>query len=55
MITGMLDKAFETISNGTGLIFHSDQGWQYQKKYYCQILKQKRYPAEYDPKGQLSR
>ena len=27
MITVMLDKAFETISNGTGLIFHSDQGW----------------------------
>ena len=41
MVTSMLDKAFETIPNGTGLILHSDQGWQYQNKYYCQMLKQK--------------
>ena len=41
MVTSMLDKAFETIPNGTGLILHSDQGWQYQNKYYRQILKQK--------------
>lgn len=41
MVTGMLDKAFETIPNGTGLILHSDQGWQYQNKYYRQMLKQK--------------
>lgn len=26
MATSMLDKAFETIPNGTGLILHSDQG-----------------------------
>lgn len=37
----MLDKAFKTIPNGTGLILHSDQGWQYQNKYYRQMLKQK--------------
>ena len=41
MVTSMLDKAFETIPNGTGLILHSDQGWQYQNKYYRQMLKQK--------------
>ncbi len=29
------------LPNGTGLILHSDQGWQYQNKYYRQILKQK--------------
>ena len=29
----MLDKAFETIPDGTGLILHSDQGWQYQHKH----------------------
>ena len=28
----MLDKAFSKIPNDTNLIFHSDQGWQYQHK-----------------------
>ena len=32
MITSMLEKAFEMIPDGTGLILHSDQGWQYQHK-----------------------
>ena len=41
MVIGMLDKAFENLPNGTGLILHSDQGWQYQNKYYRQMLKQK--------------
>ena len=41
MVTSMLDKAFESIPNRTGLILHSDQGWQYQNKYYRQMLKQK--------------
>ena len=31
MVTTMLDKAFEKIPDGTGLILHSDQGWQYQQ------------------------
>ena len=30
MVTTMLEKAFEKIPDGTGLILHSDQGWQYQ-------------------------
>ena len=34
MVTTMLDKAFETIPDGAGLILHSDQGWQYQHKQY---------------------
>ena len=29
MVTTMLDKAFELIPDGTQLILHSDQGWQY--------------------------
>ena len=29
MVTTMLDKALETLRDGTELIFHSDQGWQY--------------------------
>ena len=41
MVTSMLDMAFETIPDGTGLILHSDQGWQYQHKHYQQILKSK--------------
>ena len=41
MVTSMLDMAFETIPDGTGLILHSDQGWQYQHKHYQQMLKSK--------------
>lgn len=37
-VMDMLDKAFAKIPNGTGLIFHSDQGWQYQHKIYQQRL-----------------
>ena len=33
-ITEMLDKAFARIPEGTTLIFHSDQGWQYQNAQY---------------------
>lgn len=39
MVTSMLDKAFATIPDGTGLILHSDQGWQYQHKTYQRLLK----------------
>lgn len=41
MVTTMLTKAFETIPDGTGLILHSDQGWQYQHKQYQRMLKEK--------------
>ena len=41
MVTTMLEKAFETIPDGTGLILHSDQGWQYQHNQYQQMLKRK--------------
>ena len=37
----MIDKAFEANPNLEGLIFHSDQGWQYQMKPYQQWLKDK--------------
>jgi len=37
----MLDKAFEKIPDNTGLILHSDQGWQYQMKRYQQRLQKK--------------
>jgi transposase InsO family protein len=41
MVTSMLEKAFETIPDGTELILHSDQGWQYQHKQYQRMLEAK--------------
>ena len=37
----MLDKAFAKIPDGTDLILHSDQGWQYQHKRYQRMLQKK--------------
>ena len=33
-IRRMLEKAFDKFTDFKGLIFHSDQGWQYQHAYY---------------------
>ena len=41
MVTSMLDKAFKKIPNGTNLILHSDQGWQYQHRQYQRMLREK--------------
>jgi putative transposase len=38
MVTEMLEKAFANLPDGTGLILHSDQGWQYQHKQYQRML-----------------
>ena len=38
-INDMLNKAFDKNDNLTGLIFHSDQGWQYQHQSYQQRLR----------------
>ena len=38
-IDDMLNKAFKKVGNLEGLIFHSDQGWQYQHQSYQQRLK----------------
>jgi integrase family protein len=40
-ITEMLDKAFERLPDDTGLILHSDQGWQYQNIRYQKRLSDK--------------
>ena len=37
----MLDKAFSRLPDGSGLIFHSDQGWQYQHRQYQRMLREK--------------
>ena len=34
----MLGKAFNEHKDLTGLILHSDQGWQYQHEYFQQEL-----------------
>ena len=39
----MLEQAFAKLSDNTGLILHSDQGWQYQHKHYQKMLKNKGY------------
>ena len=41
MVTSMLNKAFDQIPDGTKLILHSDQGWQYQHKQYQRMLAEK--------------
>jgi transposase InsO family protein len=39
-IQRMLNKAFEKFPSVEGLIFHSDQGWQYQHAYFRNTLKE---------------
>jgi putative transposase len=41
LATDMISQAFEQLPDGTNLIFHSDQGWQYQHKQYQRMLKAK--------------
>lgn len=41
LIMDMLNKAFDKIPDGTNLILHSDQGWQYQMKQYQYRLQKK--------------
>ncbi len=41
LVTDMLSQAFEKLPDGTRLILHSDQGWQYQHKRYQRMLEVK--------------
>ena len=36
----MLNKAFGKVRKTSGIIFHSDQGWQYQQYSYRKILEE---------------
>ena len=47
----MLNKAFDGNDNLYGLIFHSDQGWQYQHQSYQQRLKNKGIKQSMSRKG----
>lgn len=50
-ITDMLKKAFAKIPDGTNLILHSDQGWQYQMKQYHAMLAKKGIKQSMSRKG----
>ena len=47
----MIDRAFESNQNLEGLIFHSDQGWQYQMKQYKIWLQEKGIQQSFSRKG----
>lgn len=47
----MLNSAFKKHSDLNGLIFHSDQGWQYQMKQYGAFLKEKGIKQSMSRKG----
>jgi transposase InsO family protein len=50
-VMDMLDKAFAKIPDNTNLIFHSDQGWQYQHKQYQKRLLDKGIQQSMSRKG----
>lgn len=50
-IIDMLTQAFKTNSNIKNLILHSDQGWQYQHKFYTKRLGEKRVIQSMSRKG----
>ncbi|ADM21522.1 transposase, IS861 [Mesomycoplasma hyorhinis HUB-1] len=50
-IRKMLQRAFFKHTNLEGLIFHSDQGWQYQHKQFSEKLKQKGITQSMSRKG----
>ena len=41
LVMNMLKEAFKEIPDGTGLILHSDRGWQYRHRLYRKVLKEK--------------
>ena len=47
----MIEKAFNTYENLEGLIFHSDQGWQYQMRQYKAWLNDKGVKQSFSRKG----
>jgi putative transposase len=40
-VNDMLKKAFSVLPDDSGAILHSDQGWQYQMKYYQKAIRDK--------------
>lgn len=50
-IRNMLDSAFGKFPSVEGLIFHSDQGWQYQHEYFRNTLKEHKIIQSMSRKG----
>ena len=50
-IRNMLDNAFKKFPSIEGLIFHSDQGWQYQHEYFRNTLKEHKIIQSMSRKG----
>ncbi len=50
-IIDMLDKAFQKNKELDNLIIHSDQGWQYQHKFYTNKLKERNITQSMSRKG----
>jgi putative transposase len=50
-VSDMLDDALEKVDSNTGLILHSDQGWQYQMKKYQIRLKERGISQSMSRKG----
>lgn len=51
MVTEMLDEAFSKIPDGTNLILHSAQGWQYHYKQYRRMFRKKGIQQSMSRKG----
>ena len=51
LVTDLVEKAVRNLPDGTGLILHSDQGWQYQHKAYRRILATKHITQSMSRKG----
>ena len=50
-VLDMVDDAFRKLPNDINLIFHSDQGWQYQHKQYQKRLREKGIKQSMSRKG----
>ncbi|PLR82298.1 IS3 family transposase [Bacillus canaveralius] len=51
LVSEMLEKAFERLSEEDELLMHSDQGWRYQMKKYRKALKKKNITQSMSRKG----
>lgn len=51
LVSTMLDRAFEHISDGDTLLIHSDQGWHYQMRQYRQALTERGITQSMSNKG----
>ena len=51
LVSDMLDKSLERLTGDEDLIIHSDQGWHYQMRQYCHVLKEQGITQSMSRKG----